>query len=797
MEYGPSSEAMLEDPSNQGYVDKGSATEDPDPKSEDASNDEFWLKRARSSYEASESWFDGSVRRRMEESMALFNSEHPPGSKYLSAAYDKRSKLFRPKSRAGMRKIEASAAAAFFATQDVLTTTPPNPNDKMQRGQAEAMSELLNYRLTHNIPWFITCLGGLQDAGKQGVVISKQHWVWREVTEGWEEDVLDDETGEVVDTRNVLENRVLADHPDILLRPAENILFSPAADWRNPLQSSPYLIDMEPFYVDDIIQRGKHGPQGPFEVPWRKLTKEQIRSTSKRHEFDSIRQQREGRRQDRYSDTESFVEEFDTVWVHHNYVRVEGQDWYFASLGTDLILSDPVPLEETTPLGERPYTMGFCVLETHKPYPASLMELGRGLQEETNDTTNLRIENIRHVISPRYFIKRGTSVDIRSLLRNVPGGVTAMEDPKNDVNIRQIADTTRSSYEEQDRLSVEFDELVGTTSQSGIAANHNINERVGNAMMLNENANQLTEMTLRMLVETWVEPTLQQIMELERTLESDAMVLAIVGQRVNTPPDVIFRRMDMPVQVRVNVGFGATNPQFRLNKVSMAFQTLGQIAPNLMQRVDEAELANEVLGAVGYKSVERFFPGLGGDGKQDPQVQQLMQENEQLKAMLESEGLKFQSAEKIAQIRAQSAERQTMAKLQYQQQRDRSADQIKLQIENNKMRIALLEVAISQEESALRKQEMVNERQALQHTIAMDEYQLMLAERELAWEMGQPRNPNTGPTAVDNAPESSEVKPKELAGPRIASSPDLGAGGEDRAGVLARDRYGTIPFEEG
>ena len=67
--------------------------------------------------------------------------------------------------------MEAAAAAAFFATQDALNTTPPNPRDKQQRAGADAMSELLNYRLQNQIPWFLTCIGALQDAAKQGVVI--------------------------------------------------------------------------------------------------------------------------------------------------------------------------------------------------------------------------------------------------------------------------------------------------------------------------------------------------------------------------------------------------------------------------------------------------------------------------------------------------------------------------------------------------------------------------------------------------------------------------------------------------
>lgn len=807
---GPSSEDMLEDPTRdqsteKGYTNEGSAI---DTSADDPANDSFWIKRARESYEASQDWFDVSVRRKTEDHMRLFNSDHPRGSRYHDEAYRKRSRLFRPKTRSAIRKTEAAAVAAFFATQDALTCQPPNARDRMQRAGADAMAELLNYRLQNDIPWYLTCIGAIQDAAKQGVVISKQSWNYREVTDVYDEEITDAMTNESMGSRRTFERRVVADHPDIQLRPIENVRFAPAADWRNPIQTSPYLIDMEPFFVGDILERAHDGPQGDYDVAWRKLDIETIRSTVKQS-YDPIRQAREGHREDRYEDQHSAIQEHDAVWVHHNYMRVDGQEWYFATLGTSVMLTDPVPLEETTPLKNRPYTMGFIALETHKPYPAGLVELMRPIQEEINDITNLRIDNIRHVISPRYFVKRGTSVDVRSLLRNVAGGVTAMEDPQNDVQIRQIQDTTSSSFQEQDRLSVEVDELAGTSSQSSIAANHNINERVGNTQMMKEDANQLTEMNIRTFAETWVEPTLQQVMELERSLESDEVVLAIVGQRSNMAPEMVFRMMDMPVRVTVNVGFGATNPQRRLQKVAMAFQTLAQINPEWVAGADQAEVTMEVLGAVGYKNAERFFPQIaaGDNVKEDPQVAQLRQENEKLKGMLQQEEGKYRAQMGGKQMDVQGRLQMKEMELAYQRERDTRADQLKFTIEQNKWKGMLLDHDIKQEQNSFRRQELIEQRRALNHTIAMDERQYQIALRDQQYNMGQPvqSSPdigNTGPTPAKGAPSPEEVKPAKgpsmdnpAGGKRIASTPKLS--GEDKAGVVARGDYGVIPFKEG
>ena len=831
------SQAVLEDALRQestyddGYTNYGSA-EDSEAEA-DPSNDAFWIKRARSAYESSQSWFDTAVRRRMEDNMRLFNNDHPRGSRYHEEAYQKRSRLFRPKTRSGIRKTEAAAAAAFFATQDALNCVPPNPRDKVQRAGAEAMAELLNYRLQNQIPWFLTCLGAIQDAAKQGVVISKQVWNYREVQDVYDEDVIDAMTNQSMGTQRTYERRVVADHPDIILRPVENVLFSAAADWRNPIQTSPFLIDQEPYYVGDLMNRATEGPQGPYDVAWRKLDEGTIRSSVKQN-YDPVRQAREGNREDRYEESKTDVYDHDVVWVHHNYMRVDGQEWYFATLGTEIMLTDVIPLEETTPLKERPYVLGICTIETHKPYPAGLVELARPIQEEINDLTNLRIDNIRHIISPRYFIKRGTSVDVRSLLRNIAGGVTAMEDPHGDVNIRQIQDTTSSSFQEQDRLSIEMDELVGSFSQSSVAANHNVTERVGNTQMLGESANQLTEMTIRTFSETWVEPVLQQVMELERALESDEVVMAIVGQRTDMPPEVVFRMLELPVRVTVNVGFGATNPQKRLQKVAMAFQTLAQINPQWVLGADQAEVTTEILGAVGFKSAERFFPSIAQNAQEDPKYKQLMEENQQLKQMLESGGQELQFKGQMEQMKLQAKKEIDMAKLEWTKQKDMSQQELSHKIEQNRWEGLMLDHQIKKEQNEFRKQELIQQRIALNHTIAMDERQFEMAQQQAEWQTGQQVQApskgadhvnaqtgeptahanenkagemqgikdigNTGATSVKepSPPNVRETKPKEPPNPsgqRIASTPKMI--GEDKAGVIARGRYGSVPFQEG
>ena len=86
------------------------------------------------------------------------------------------------------------------------------------------------------------------------------------------------------------------------------------------------MIDIEPWFVGDIIQFAKEGKQGQYGNAWRKMDIKTIRSALSQS-YDPIRQAREGQREDRYEEAASDIAENDIVWVHHNYMRIDGEDW--------------------------------------------------------------------------------------------------------------------------------------------------------------------------------------------------------------------------------------------------------------------------------------------------------------------------------------------------------------------------------------------------------------------------------------------------------------------------------------
>ena len=62
-----------------------------------------WIRIARQIFEDSTEYLDANIRYQWEKNLSLFNSNHPPGSKYNSPAYEKRSSFFRPKTRLKIR----------------------------------------------------------------------------------------------------------------------------------------------------------------------------------------------------------------------------------------------------------------------------------------------------------------------------------------------------------------------------------------------------------------------------------------------------------------------------------------------------------------------------------------------------------------------------------------------------------------------------------------------------------------------------------------------------------------------
>lgn len=608
------------------------------------------LQIARDAFRGSTDYFNANIRPQIERDLRQFQSRHGPDSKYMSEAYKSRSRLYRPKTRVMVRKNEAVAAEAFFSTADLVVVQAENETDQMEQASAEIMKALLEYRLQRTVPWFQTLIGAYQDAMVQGVAIANPHWKYNP-------------------SRGI-------DGPDVPLIPVENLRYDPAADWRDPVNTSPYLIELMPMYVKDVKARMRPTAMAP--AKWFPMDDNKILSAVK--QYDSTRLLREDNRTSSV-DKVTALTDFTIVWVHRNIVvDDDGSDVIYYTLGTEILLSNPEPLELAYAHGMRPYVIGSCIIETHKNYPSGKVRLARDTQTEINEVANQRIDNVKFAMNKRYFVKRNRQVDLRSLTRNVPGSVTLLTDIETDVKVLETPDVTSSAYQEQDRLNLDFDEIGGNLSQSSVQSNRRLNETVGGMELLNSDANQVQNYDLKVFVETFVEPLLNQIVLLEQYYETDDTVLAVAGQKAQLfqkfgiseiSDDLLMRRLTM----KVNVGTGSTSPATKINNLITGITGVkNALEDGVLERygVKPAELIKEVFGAMGHKDGGRF---LVQDGEEDPEVSSLKSQVQQLQQQLEAKHPQ-------ALIDAQVKEAEARASLITSQAAKADADKVKSGVES-------------------------------------------------------------------------------------------------------------------
>lgn len=708
----------------------------------DAEGDGKWLTLVRDAYRSSTDYLEASLKRQWEKNMSHFRSRHAPGSKYYSEAYRYRSKIFRPKTRSAVRKHEAAAAAAYFSTEDAVHIKPEDDTNPEQIMSSEINTGVMNYRLEHSIPWFMTCVGAYQESMNIGVVISYQHWSFKEKTVK-----TDDTNQEYQEFEQQEETYIAEDKPCIELRPVENIRIDPGSDWTDPINTSPYLIDMIPMYVIDIKAKMASDDIKTGEPAWRELTDGQILSAS-RQQYDSLRQVREGSERRDSKENYEEIKDYQIVWVHRNFIKIDDEHVMYYTLGTEFMLSDPKPIEEVYRRKTRPYVMGISQIEAHRTYPSAMTELGEQIQNEANEIANTRIDNVKLAINQRLYIRRGADIDFTALMRSAPGAGILMDDVNQDIKPEQVGDVTSSSYAEQDRLNSDFDDIIGGFSAGSISSNRQMNETVGGMDLLSNEANKIEEYQLRVFNETWVEPVLNQLLDMIREYETDETIIAIAGKKSKTATEFGIKEfnwqmMQAPMTLRVAVGFGATNPQKRIEKLSIGLRTVGEFLPGLIQTLDAEAVVNEVFGALGSDG-SRFFKDLREDEQQDPQVQQLQQQIQQMQQVIQNKEIEQKGKVEVENIKQQG----------------------KLEIERIKTDLAYIDKQLEAEKNEMARSELLLEQSALIHQQRVTEIQLLQSER------GETRD------RIDKA-----------------SAAQVGTD-DSKAGLLQRNQYGSVPFAE-
>jgi len=672
--------------------------------------EDFWLRIAREAYEDSSDWVDTNLREQWEKSISLFNSKHPPGSKYNTGAYEKRSRFFRPKTRTAVRNLQSAMAVAFFTNEDVVSVQARNPNDLEQVAAAAVSQSIMQYRLTNTIPWFQTMSAALQDAAVQGVCVSHQYWEYEEQEESYlnvdnqNRPVMDEEGNPVVTTQKTS----IKDKPVIEMVSPENLRIDPASDWSDPIESSPYIIQLIPMYVQDVRQKMIDGE-------WLDIPVGELLASETDEEDNTTRMIRDEPREDRLDNDAGYgeIDSYKIVWVHKNIIKKEGIDWCYFTAGVDAMLTEPKPLQEMYPWlrnGERPYVMGYTNVESHRIYPAGTVELTQELQAAANDIWNQRFDNVRLAMNKRYHIRRDRNIDLDALFRSVPGGAVEMDDPDADVRVIDTRDVTGSAYAEQDRINMDFDELQGNFSTSTVQGARSLNETVGGMSLMASNSGTVTEYVLRTFSETWVERVLKQLMRLEQYYETDAVILELAGDAAASVNEQFQGAVDAllkyEVLLKVNVGISATDPLRKVQNLVSGIQMLGEL-PGFAESLNVQEVVKEVFGQLGYKDGERFV-----NMEEDPRIAELTAQLQQMQMYIESEQGKLQNRLMVEQMKQQG--NLEAANLKHGAE---------IRMKEMEGQLKYLDLQLKQEDVATRRAELMLQREALINQIADAEIQ--------------------------------------------------------------------------
>lgn len=629
----------------------------------------------------STNYLDTNWRRQWEDNHDNFQSRHPKGSRYHSAAYQHRSRLFKPKIRSTGARWEAAVSAALFSTNDVVSVEAENQDDPNQAAAARLWKQALQYRLKKTMPWYLTALGAAQDAFKSGICISHNHWEYKEDSEG-----------------NIIKDTLSCD-----LIPPENFRFSPASDWRNVIADSPYLIHIMTFRASQVVDKMNSGE-------WIASDKGRIKAATRPF--------------NRISDDETDPETADTVspheivYVYKFIMDIGGVDHIWYTLGIESMLTVPTPLSKVNPNGMRNYTLGMMSFDTHQAIPQSMVEMLTPLQQSINETVNNRKDNVRQVLNKRIFIKRNSGIDTAALLKNVPGAVIPTNDPVGDVREADMSDVTASSYKEEEYDNAGFDDIGGAFSQSSVNTNRRMGETAAGMELLASDSNVMTEYKLEVFVQTWVIPTLDQLLTIEQHFDRDWMVIGKAANDsgiaemgiVEITEDLLMQGITM----NVAVGVDATNPARKVDKLNIFANSL----VNMGMTPNGEEFSKEIAGAMGFDNGTRFI-GEPPEPQQDPMAQVKAQE-------MELKGQIAQMQAEEASVKLEIAKAQMNAQMQDKDE-ERHIKQLSLQVSRDdndqdresRERIARMQDATNREIAGLQA-EIARQKAIIDGKIAME-----------------------------------------------------------------------------
>jgi hypothetical protein len=217
-------------------------------------------------------------------------------------------------------------------------------------------------------------------------------------------------------------------------------------------------------------------------------------------------------------------------------------------------------------------------------------------------------------LMPRPMIKAGSLAaqsqsDYRIFM---PGKPFIVADPQ-EVTWEKPPDPSAAAFEEQNRIDVDFDAIAGGFDQGTVQTNRQLNETATGIELIAGAAGTVGEYELRLFAETWVEPVIADLVELEQRLEEDETILLMAGEKAQLyqrygVSEITDWLLSQRATTKVNVGIGATNPATRITHLMTISQALKELfGPAASLGLKWDEVCSELFGIFGYADGKRFF----------------------------------------------------------------------------------------------------------------------------------------------------------------------------------------------
>jgi hypothetical protein len=391
------------------------------------------------------------------------------------------------------------------------------------------------------------------------------------------------------------------------------------------------------------------------------------------------------------------------------------------------------------------------------------------------------------------FIKRNTAIDLHALARFSPGAVVEMDNPQQDVKWDRSPEAPQGMQQEHQILNTELDDLIGNFNQASVAQNRNLNETVGGMEMLGSAADQMTEYDLHTLCTTFISKVLTQVLDLEKRWETDANLAVIIGKKLATNARTFWKALSTEAKVIVNVGFGSTNPQKRMERIQTAMQATMGMFPMTVYQSNQAEILKEVWAAAGFADASRFFPFLGDAGKPDPnpKVATLQQQLQTLMMKLYPGEMHNQGLIQREQVKSQAAERITQMKLQGQIALQQAEAEAAFTIKRMELQMAYIELQLQHEKNDVARGQLMLNREKLSNDITVQRMELDLA-RQTA--MMSPNPPQLGIDTEGQQEVSALNQPGSNIGSQQPFNADVASSGDYLdAGKMPPPPEATLP----